>query len=345
MHLEPVNLLHVVYLFLTLFGLVLVRHAGRFQALSLLLALQAALMVFNLLEETDITRHYYLVTPIFTLGFGPAIFLFVRQLTLGAFPRAQILALHCLPMLLALPFTAWPQAVIAVGSVSQVCYLTAAILLVRRYHAASLATRSDAHQLRLDWLLLLLGIFLLMMLQDLVRQNLQPFAPLWMRKNWYLLNTAIEFSLTAYLITKAVRQPEVYDGLAATERLQLAAICEVDEKDPQAVPIFAEIDQQVRQGELFKQARLSLRDLADVSRLNEKTLSWAINQGAGKGFCDYINGLRVEALCRELQAQPASNLLDLALAMGFGSKSTFNSVFKKETGLTPSEYLRLHQSS
>ncbi|MDQ2077753.1 AraC family transcriptional regulator [Marinimicrobium sp. ABcell2] len=349
MHLEPANLLQILFLFLTLFGLLLVRRASRFSSLGLLLCLQAVLMLFNFLEETGITRDYYLLTPVFTLGFGPAIYLFVRHLTFGEFPPYPSLALHFLPMVLALPFTYWPQLVIALGSVSQACYLAAAVLLVRRYHRAAYASRSDAPQLRLDWLTVLLGVFVVMMLQDLLRLNLQPYAPLAWLQGWYFFNTTIYFVLTAYLILKAVHQPELYEGLAVARELRLdlsSPTADASRVDTEAAVIFAQLDEQIRSQALFKQPRLGLRDLASVTGLQEKTISWAINQGAGKNLSDYINGLRVEAFCQALDPQaPNANMLDLAMAVGFGAKSTFNSAFKKETGLTPSQYLQRQNTS
>lgn len=349
MYLEPVNLLQIVFFSLTLFGLLLVRREIRFSSLCLLLGLQAVLSFFNFMEETGITRHLYLITPVFTLGFGPAVYLFVRQLTYAEFPPYRSLALHFLPMLLALPLTSWPQLVIALGSISQACYLAAAVLLVRRYHRAAYASRSDAPQLRLDWLTVLLGLLVAMMLQDLVRLNLQPYAPLALLQGWYFVNTAIYLFLTAYLILKAVHQPALYEGLAAARALQLdlsSPKTDTHTVDPEAVVIFAQLDEQIRAQGLFRQPRLGLRDLAKVTGLQEKTISWSINQGAGKNLSDYINGLRVEAFCQALDRQaPTANLLDLAMDVGFGAKSTFNSAFKKETGLTPSQYQQRHITS
>lgn len=342
MCLEPVNVLQIVFLFLTLFGLMLIRRESRFSSLCLLLGLQAALMFFNFMEETGFTRHYHPITPVFTLGFGPAAYFFVRQLTYGEFPPYRSLALHFLPMLLALPLTDWPQRVIALGSISQACYLAAAVLLVQRYHRAAYASRSDAPRLRLDWLTVLLGLLVAMMAQDLVRLNFQPYAPLELLQGWYFVNTAIYLLLTAYLVLKAVHQPELYEGLAAAKALQLdlsSPNADTHSVDPEAAVIFAQLDKQIRTENLFRQPRLGLRELARVTGLQEKTISWAINQGAGKNLSDYINGLRVEAFCRDLDQQASTaSLLDLAMEAGFGAKSTFNSAFKKETGLTPSQY-------
>ncbi len=57
----------------------------------------------------------------------------------------------------------------------------------------------------------------------------------------------------------------------------------------------------------------------------------------GKAIHEYINGLRIEEAIRQLEAG-ASRIVDIAFAVGFESISTFNRIFKKTTGTTPSEY-------
>ena len=74
--------------------------------------------------------------------------------------------------------------------------------------------------------------------------------------------------------------------------------------------------------------------------VNRNQLSQLINEGVGENFYDFINKYRVEEVKR-LMADPQKqnySLLGLALDAGFKSKSTFNLVFKRFTGLTPTEY-------
>ena len=40
---------------------------------------------------------------------------------------------------------------------------------------------------------------------------------------------------------------------------------------------------------LFKQQRLSVNDIAAETGLNVKDISWAINVGSEKNFCEFIN--------------------------------------------------------
>lgn len=89
----------------------------------------------------------------------------------------------------------------------------------------------------------------------------------------------------------------------------------------------------------WRDPELSLEKLARQLGTNTAYLSRAFNEGLGLSFNEAINRLRVEAVRREL-ADPANprELLDLAFAAGFSSKSSFNRVFKALTGETPSQF-------
>ncbi len=85
---------------------------------------------------------------------------------------------------------------------------------------------------------------------------------------------------------------------------------------------------------------LTLPQLASELNLTVHLLSCVINEEFELNFFDFVNRYRVEAV-KEKIADPAfSNfsLLGIAFECGFNSKSAFNRVFKKETGLTPSQY-------
>jgi AraC-like DNA-binding protein len=83
---------------------------------------------------------------------------------------------------------------------------------------------------------------------------------------------------------------------------------------------------------------LTLPVLAQRLGTNASILSAVINGAFGKNFNDFVNTYRVEAVKKMMQ-DPANShysLLGIGLACGFNSKSTFNRVFKKMTGVAPS---------
>lgn len=338
----PVNLIHIIYLFVCLFGLLLVSGNQRISSLRVLLSLVALLMGFNLLEETGISRHLHLVTPALLLGFGPVFYWFCNQLVYNKAPGNRQMAMHLLPIFLALPFTHWPQAVIALGSISQVIYLSLAIHLLHRYHKVVKQTSSNVPDISLRWMTGLIAVFLVMMLQDLVRLNLQPFLAIEWLQLWYFANISIYTALTSYLIIMSVRQPQLFNQFSEFEYLSSAPPPEKNIDDANAQSLFQEIDKIIQDRQLYQQPRLSLRELSTETGVQEKTLSWIINQGAQKNFSEYINQLRVDAACIDLANEPSGTLLDIAYAVGFSSKSTFNAAFKKQTGMTPSQFYKKH---
>jgi len=90
----------------------------------------------------------------------------------------------------------------------------------------------------------------------------------------------------------------------------------------------------------FRDPELALDGLARRLGTNSSYLSRAFNEGLGQGFAEVIGGLRVAWVQQRLAAGSAEDLLDLALQAGFSSKTSFNRVFKAQTGQTPSAWRR-----
>ncbi len=92
----------------------------------------------------------------------------------------------------------------------------------------------------------------------------------------------------------------------------------------------------------FLDPDLSLRALANVLDMHPNQLSWLLNERLGKNFNEFINHYRVETF-KKLAKDPSNanvTVLGLAYDSGFNSKTVFNTYFKKETGLTPKQFLK-----
>jgi adenylate cyclase len=86
---------------------------------------------------------------------------------------------------------------------------------------------------------------------------------------------------------------------------------------------------------------LSLRSLASELDIHPNHLSWILNNSIGKNFNEFINQYRIEAF-KAIATNPNNSHLTiegLAYESGFNSKTVFNTSFKKETGLTPKQFL------
>ena len=93
----------------------------------------------------------------------------------------------------------------------------------------------------------------------------------------------------------------------------------------------------------YLDANLTLPQLAIMLQIPPHHLSRVINEKFGINFFDFINQYRVAEVKSKIDNSEFNNLslLGIAFDCGFNTKSAFNRVFKKMTGLTPSEYKNL----
>lgn len=108
----------------------------------------------------------------------------------------------------------------------------------------------------------------------------------------------------------------------------------------QVLAIEAGLRQAMEFDKLYLESDLTLAQLAQALAVSPHQLSQFLSQHLRLSFYDYVNGMRIDAVKATL-ARPQSarrSLLEIALECGFGSKSTFNAVFKKSTGLSPTAY-------
>lgn len=102
-----------------------------------------------------------------------------------------------------------------------------------------------------------------------------------------------------------------------------------------------ELLQYMEEGQPYLNGKLALKEVAEQLDISTNHLSQVINEKLSKNFFDFVNAYRVE-LVKEKMSNPANSkftLLALAYDSGFNSKSSFNSIFKKLSGMTPSEYM------
>ena len=98
---------------------------------------------------------------------------------------------------------------------------------------------------------------------------------------------------------------------------------------------------------LFIEGNLTLQGLSKKLNIPAHNISEVINTRIDKNFYDFVNEYRVKEVQEKLKDPANDNLTILAVALdaGFNSKSAFNTVFKKTTHLTPSEYRKKERST
>lgn len=86
----------------------------------------------------------------------------------------------------------------------------------------------------------------------------------------------------------------------------------------------------------FLDPDLSLAILSDQVAMTPREVSELLNQSLGQHFFDFINSHRVAHAQALLADSPKQSVLQILHESGFNSKSSFNTAFKKHSGMTPS---------
>jgi len=111
--------------------------------------------------------------------------------------------------------------------------------------------------------------------------------------------------------------------------------------------IHQKIVKEMEENRYFAGNLASLSDLAHTIKESSHHVSQVINEVMGKGFFEMLAWYRVEEAKRLIRADPEAKLTveDIAEQVGYNSKSSFNTAFKKHSGQTPSQFRQKHHTS
>lgn len=126
-----------------------------------------------------------------------------------------------------------------------------------------------------------------------------------------------------------------------TKRNQLFIyLKEKDSNDEDIQKLYRELYHYMMTNEAYKKSDLNLSELALALNISSKKLSSCIHKIDKINFSEYVNIFRIENVKKLLQSDKSHTytLVALARESGFKSKSSFYAIFKKNVGMTPSEY-------
>jgi AraC-like DNA-binding protein len=94
----------------------------------------------------------------------------------------------------------------------------------------------------------------------------------------------------------------------------------------------------MKEERLYTHDDLTLQKMSTLLGVTTHQLSWIINEKMNINFRSYLNSFRVNEAKTMLIEKPDLSVLEIAFATGFNSKSSFNDLFLKTTGLSPREF-------
>ena len=105
--------------------------------------------------------------------------------------------------------------------------------------------------------------------------------------------------------------------------------------------IFRSIQTYFNQEKYFLQTDASLKDLSEKLNQPANYISQSINQEAQQNFNEFLNTYRIKEVKTRLGHADYANLniVGIGQSVGFKSKSAFYAAFRKQTNMTPSQFL------
>lgn len=301
---------------------------------------------------------------------GPLLYYYVSSLTNENFKLKWSVSLHAIPFFVIEIYRFLGNAVSVNSSsdltenpnyiynniyfslliISLITYWVLSLNLILR-HRKSIPYNFSNYTGRntLNWLMFLMSLFLIFFISDIFISNIEKLT-----NTIFVKISSLHVNLTIFvfiLIFFGIKQSVIYkkqetafensenDFDSNTADLN-NLISNVNQK--QIDQLTETVIHYLENKKPYLNSEYSLQMMADDLDIPKHKITYIINSGRKKNFHKLINEYRVEEVKRMLKDPAYKNytVLGVAYECGFNSKSTFNRIFKEETGYTPSNYKR-----
>jgi AraC-like DNA-binding protein len=304
-------------------------------------------------DTEDLWGQYFIHMLFFIIP--PLIYYYVKSLTNISFSVTYKNLIHLLPfsfflaVLILLRLLNAPDNLLQImGIIMTVIialqlplYLFYSIRLLSVHRANIKLSYSYLEKVNLNWLrFLLLGqiiIWPLFLLAEII--NFQP-------RNYIWIFLALFIYLMGYF---GLIQPEIFVGIISNEVKELDNIKRKYAKSAltseMADEYYCRLTKLMKDNKPYLQNNLTLQSLAGLLSISTHHLSQIINEKCSQNFFEFVNGYRIEE-AKTLLLDSNKNYLSVAaigFEAGFNSISSFNTVFKKITNKTPSQFRKTEE--
>jgi len=223
-------------------------------------------------------------------------------------------------------------------------YLFCAIKMLHNFSIGIKGIFSDVDSKQISWLkILLLGYAIVWAVSLAYCLSFYIFKRPAGTEYVRLFGGVAGFAFINILVFYALKQSVLFSGLTKEEGELLTdepfedKITHATAEQKKRIAQFMELKQP------FLNSNLSINQLAKQIGIPPRELSFVINKGFKTNFFDFIGGYRIQHAKHLLVHQDSGKtILDVMYESGFNSKSVFNTAFKQETGMTPSQYKKKH---
>jgi len=364
-----IGLMIIVMVQFTLFAIALLFRKDNNRQANIFLAMFAIAKVLCLsnmqsYQLYDLTftyfPHAFIFGRSFTIMWGPLLYLYTRSLTQSDFSFRPVHLLHFFIPFTDLTFWAirfhlhsaaakrllitseglYPQLYNHLYSaylvISILTYTIISLLMVWKYRKFLMEHVSNTGAINLSWLYVVLFGFLAKWLLDVIL-ILHQWFPLGIMMESFYTSRIILFIFVNILLLKSMLQVNLQYRYEAKPRYQSSRLSKSEINE-----YLERLNQYMRKAKPYLDPDISLPELARQTGIPARSLSQIINESLQKNFYDFINSYRIEESLHYLEntRMEKRTVLEVLYDVGFNSKSAFNTAFKNQTGMTPTQFIR-----
>lgn len=227
-------------------------------------------------------------------------------------------------------------------------YFTAIFLLLRKAKKLYLENNSGGNLNAYQWLFQLTGVlaalYVIVIFKNIFKFSDYPYISDWIKIGILLLQPFI----TCWYLYKALNNPGLFRNIDS--KMKLVSDFPLEEKTIKPEILnedLLKLKKYMTDEKPFLNPDLKIQDISKEINIPVRELSVLINHQLGQHFYDFVNTYRVENAMEILKDSSKSKvtILEILYEVGFNSKSSFNTAFKKQTGNTPTTYRKTLQNS
>ncbi|WP_316837009.1 AraC family transcriptional regulator [Pedobacter nutrimenti] len=233
-----------------------------------------------------------------------------------------------------------------------VVYFAAVFILLRKakklYLENYAGTNIDSYYWLFQFTSVLTILYLIVIVKNIFKFSEYPHISEWIKIGILIF----QMFITCWYLYKALNNPGLFRNIDSKLKLVSDLILEEKkggqtmEKEGSNEELF-KLQQYMVDEKPFLNPALTIQDVSGAIRIPVRNLSVLINHTLDQHFYDFVNTYRINEAMDILKDDTKNKvtILEILYEVGFNSKSSFNTAFKKHTGTTPTSYRKLLKNS
>lgn len=230
-----------------------------------------------------------------------------------------------------------------------IVYFTAIFMLLKKAKKLYVENNAGTHINSYNWLFqfatLLSVLYVVAIVKNIFKFSEYPNVSEWIKAGIMVLQP---FVICWYLF-KALNNPDLFRNIDSKLKLVKDIVSEEKINAPTVVneerysEELLKLQRYMNEEKPFLNPSLTIQDVSKGVKIPVRDLSLLINHKLDQHFYDFINAYRIENAMDILKDATKSKVtvLEILYDVGFNSKSSFNTAFKKHTGYTPTAYRKV----